>query len=136
MLFCNEHHNLKSRKIASFKVVILLSLFVVMNNWSFLNNIFNIFNGGTPNFLSIEKFVSDILHISRVVSVNSILSIGIGAILVKLVFTIIATIVVSLFFKGVLRKSKSENNTKCYAGITIVEFATSDIYLKNDKLIC
>jgi len=122
--------------MTTFKIAIAVVVLIAINNWSILNNIFNFFNGGIPNFLSIEKFITDVLNISRVVSTSFTLSIGLGAIFVKLAFVIIITFVLYLSFRSALSKDKIKENTKSFAGVTLVEFTTSDIYLKNDKLIC
>ena len=137
MFFCNTKNNSKNRKMTSFKIVIAIVVVIAINNWAFMNNIFNIFNGGASNFLSfIERFVSDVLNISKEISTGCTISVGLGAIFVQLAFIVVVSFVLYLSVSVTFRKDFQEKNTNQYDGMTVVNFATSDIYLQNNKLIC
>lgn len=136
VLFCNFQHNSKAKSMTNLKFVIAIVVFFALNNWSFLNNIFNIFNGGTLNFLSLENLVMELIQLSKVASTSCTISLGLFAIFVKLAFMIVIAFILYASFKSIIREKDLKKNTNCYTGVTVVKFATNNIYLQNNKLIC
>lgn len=136
MLFRSFKHNSKAKKITNFKFVIVVAVFFVLNNWSVLNNFFNIFNGQIFNYLSLENLVMELLQLGKVVSSSFMFSLSLFAIFINLAFLIVIAFMLYVSFKHITNKKVINKNTNCYTGATVVNFATNDIYLKNDRFIC
>lgn len=136
MLFCSIRQNLKAKRLTIFKFAMALILFVELSDKSLFQNFINNYTGSTLNFFSMEKFVNDIVSISKLLSTSLSISFGLGEILVGLVFVMVIAFALFLLFRVAFRSDNLENKSTKISNINIVAFATNDIYLQTNKLIC
>lgn len=136
MLFCNVKHSLKANKMTDFQFVMAILVFVLLSNSSLLNNIVGIFQNGTLNFLSIERFLTDILNIGRVLTESSCLLIGLEFLFIQLALVVAIAFVLFMSFNWSYTKRDTNKDVKQEKELNIVEFATNDIYLQTNELIC
>ena len=136
MLFCEAQQNLKMKKMTDFQFVMAILVFVLLSNSSLLNNIVGIFQNGTLNFLSIERFLTDILNIGRVLTEGSCLLIGLEFLFIQLALVVAIAFVLFMSFNWSYTKRDTNKDVKQEKELNIVEFATNDIYLQTNELIC
>ena len=99
MLFCNISQHQKTKKMTKLKVVMAIVVFIALSNGSILNNLLNIFNGSTPNLLNIERFLTDILNIGKIISESCFISNGLEFIFIQLTVIVLIAFVLFMSFK-------------------------------------
>jgi hypothetical protein len=122
--------------MAIIKGVMVFVLFVVLSEKTLLHNLIsNIYNGST-NFLSIEKFINDIVNIARVVNESFSFAFGVGVVFAEIVLMLGIAFAFCYGVKAVCVKFIRTERTSLNQRVHSVVYATNDIYLKTSKFIC
>ena len=136
MLFKNAKNSSKSRRITTLKVVMALVLFIALSDKTLLQNFVGNIYGGTPNFLSAERFVHDIVNISRVINTSFALTIGVSVIITEIALVLGIAFAVYYGIKSICVRLVRQESSLEYQNVHSVVYATNDIYLKTSKFIC
>lgn len=136
MIFSGVKNNLKLKNMMIVKIIMAFALFVVISEKSLLPNLINNNCGGNINFCSVEKFVCDIINLSRVINTSFSLTIGVGIVITEIVLILGISLVVFYAIKTIgtrlVRKESSLDNQNVHE----VAYATNNIYLVTSKFIC
>ena len=136
MLFCKVRQNLKTRRMPVMKIVMAIVLFVALSDKMLYHNFISTFQGGSPNFLSIEKFVQDIINICRIITTSFSITISVWAIFVQIALMIGVALALFFVVRVLLMINSSVKENAEYKSVHAVAYATNDIYLQTNKFIC
>ena len=136
MTFSGVKNSLKLKNMTIIKVVMVFVLFVALSEKSLLPNFINNIFSGSANFWSVEKFVCDIVNISRLINTSFSLTVGVGIVIAGIVLVLGIALVVYYAIKSIcirlVRKESSVDNQNVHK----VAYATNNIYLVTSKFIC
>ena len=133
MSLSNLQQKLKKQKMPIVQIVIASLLFVAISDKAVFSNIFGYFQNMHLN--SPENVITGILNISRLVSIQYSIALGIGYMFIEIAKFVAIAIAVLAIIKFVFSFDKVEQ--KKYEIISDVDFIqTNDLYLKTSKFIC
>ena len=136
MLFFNVRQNSKCAKMSILKIVMAIVLFVALSDKMLFQNFMNCLDGRVPNFMSIEKFVHDVVNISKIITTSFSITLSVGAIFVQIALMIGVALALFFVVRVLLMINSSAEENAEYKSVHVVAYATNDIYLQTNKFIC
>jgi hypothetical protein len=112
-------------------------LFVALSDKTLLSNfISNITSGGSSFFMSMERFVHDIVSVSRIVNTSFALTFSVGVVIAEIAIILGLSFLVWRVAKTICIKLIREDGALDHQKVNLVSYATNKIYLKTSKFIC